>query len=204
MRNPWKEGEWTGRFSDNGDDWTPELRKQLNHYPSNDGIFWMSFEDMIKTFDQVDICKIDDDAVFSYTIIDESQAGFAFVKFVVPEHCDRLTTFAVSQRGCRTEEAEGNYEFDLNSYTRRVDVGFIKLNDETRDWTEGNTWGMGNYTQVKHGIKEKSPYALRDTYIEFPYFEPGTYFMYVKVNWNGKASCKSFSVNCYGPVLIDF
>lgn len=60
MRNPWKEGEWTGRFSDNSDDWTDELRRELNHYPSDDGIFWMTFEDMIKTFDQVDICKVDD------------------------------------------------------------------------------------------------------------------------------------------------
>ena len=27
MRNPWKEGEWTGRFSDHSDDWTDELRE---------------------------------------------------------------------------------------------------------------------------------------------------------------------------------
>ena len=109
MRNPWKEGEWTGRFSDNSDDWTEELRQELDHYPSDDGIFWMTFEDMIKTFDQVDICKIDDLNKFSFTVIDESPAEFAFIKFVVPEHCDRLTTFAVTQRDCKTEESEGNY-----------------------------------------------------------------------------------------------
>lgn len=57
---------------------------------------------------------------------------------------------------------------------------------------------------MKHGVKERSPYALRDTYVEFPYFEPGTYFMYIKINWNGKAATKSFSVNCYGPEVIDF
>jgi calpain-15 len=60
MRNPWKEGEWTGRFSDHDDEWTEELREALNHYPRDDGIFWMTFEDMVKTFDQVDICKVDD------------------------------------------------------------------------------------------------------------------------------------------------
>jgi calpain-15 len=47
MRNPWKEGEWTGKFSDNSDEWTPALRAELNHYPSNDGIFWMTFQDMV-------------------------------------------------------------------------------------------------------------------------------------------------------------
>ena len=136
MRNPWKEGEWTGRFSDNSDEWTPELREMLNHYPSDDGIFWMTFEDMTKTFDQVDICKVDDKAKFSFEVIEESPAEYAFVKFIVPSHCNRLTTFAVTQRGCRTEEAEGNYSFDLNSYTRKVDVGFIKVDDESKDWSE--------------------------------------------------------------------
>jgi hypothetical protein len=28
--------------------------------------------------------------------------------------------------------------------------------------------------------------------------------MFVKINWNGKAANKSFSVNCYGPDIIDF
>jgi hypothetical protein len=56
----------------------------------------MTFQDMIKTFDQVDICKVDDHAKFSFMVIDESPAEFAFVKFNMPNYCDRLTTFAVT------------------------------------------------------------------------------------------------------------
>jgi hypothetical protein len=85
-----------------------------------------------------------------------------------------------------------------------VDVGFIKVDDVTKDWTEGNGWGQGNFTLVRHGVKERSPYALRDTYVEFPNFEPGVYFMFVKINWNGKAAGKTFSVNCYGPSNVEF
>lgn len=59
----------------------------MNHYATDDGIFWMTFEDMIKTFDQVDICKIDDHAKFSFIVVDESPAEYAFVRFTVPEHC---------------------------------------------------------------------------------------------------------------------
>jgi calpain-15 len=51
LRNPWKEGEWNGRFSDSSDDWTPQLKKDLGWSDANDGIFWMTFEDMIKALD---------------------------------------------------------------------------------------------------------------------------------------------------------
>lgn len=51
LRNPWKEGEWNGRFSDASDDWTPQLQRDLGWSDANDGIFWMTFEDMITVFD---------------------------------------------------------------------------------------------------------------------------------------------------------
>jgi hypothetical protein len=40
--------------------------RELGHSNANDGIFWMTFEDMITVFDQVDICKIDDNATYSF------------------------------------------------------------------------------------------------------------------------------------------
>lgn len=126
LRNPWKQGEWNGRFSDASDDWTPQLKRELGWSDANDGIFWMTYEDMITVFDQVDICKIDDQATYSFVQLTESRAGYSLIKFTVPENCDRLTTFAVTQKGCRTEEANG-MNFDLNDYTRRVDVGFCKI-----------------------------------------------------------------------------
>jgi hypothetical protein len=49
------------------------------------------------------------------------------------------------------------------------------------------------------GEKEKSPYALRETYTEFKTFEKGSYYMYAKLDWNDKAATKDFSVNCYAP-----
>jgi len=58
--------------------------------------------------------------------VTESNAGYSLIKFTVPKTCKRLTTFAVTQKGCRTEEANG-MDFDLNDYTRRVKVGFCKM-----------------------------------------------------------------------------
>lgn len=66
LRNPWKRGEWNGKYSDADDAWTDELKEELEWSDENDGIFWMTFEDMCHNYDCIDICKIDDNNRFSY------------------------------------------------------------------------------------------------------------------------------------------
>jgi len=66
MRNPWKKGEWNGRYNDKSDDWTPELKKKLEFVDEDDGIFWMPYSDMCVAFSVIDICKIDDKNFFTY------------------------------------------------------------------------------------------------------------------------------------------
>lgn len=56
----------------------------------------MLFEDMITVFDQVDICKIDDDAIYSFMPVQPSMANYSLIKFTVPHNMNRLTTFAVT------------------------------------------------------------------------------------------------------------
>jgi len=36
--------EWTGEWSDNSLQWTPELDKEFNHFNENDGTFFIPFE----------------------------------------------------------------------------------------------------------------------------------------------------------------
>lgn len=79
LRNPWKEGEWTGRFSDKSDDWTDELKTKCKWSDSNDGLFWMVFEEMMQVFDTIDICKYEDSNQYSFIKIENCHSGYALV-----------------------------------------------------------------------------------------------------------------------------
>lgn len=55
-RNPWGQrsdkglGEWHGPWSDGSREWTPYMIKKLRHEFGDDGVFWMSYEDVLSTF----------------------------------------------------------------------------------------------------------------------------------------------------------
>jgi hypothetical protein len=58
LRNPWGEGEWTGRFSDSSPEWTNDLKAKLSLVVANDGCFWMCYEDFLAAFTRVFIGEI--------------------------------------------------------------------------------------------------------------------------------------------------
>ena len=62
MKNPWGNKEFTGEWSNYSKKWTPQLKKKYSKdFPgdNNDGIFFMSFNDFLKYFFILDICKLE-------------------------------------------------------------------------------------------------------------------------------------------------
>jgi hypothetical protein len=58
VRNPWGQSEWTGAWSDGSPEWTPEWMTLLDHRFGDDGSFWMSYEDFLKVFTDLDRTRI--------------------------------------------------------------------------------------------------------------------------------------------------
>ncbi|XP_071942459.1 calpain-9-like [Antedon mediterranea] len=62
IRNPYgNESEWTGAWSDKSAEWslvTTEEKKQLGLDFSDDGEFWMSFDDFTKKFSKLEMCSL--------------------------------------------------------------------------------------------------------------------------------------------------
>lgn len=48
LRNPWGHYSWKGDWSDDSDVWTDDLRDILMPHGASEGVFWISFEDVLK------------------------------------------------------------------------------------------------------------------------------------------------------------
>lgn len=58
LRNPWGHYSWKGNWSYKSELWNSKLKKRLMPQGLVEGNFWISYEDVLKYFDSVDICKI--------------------------------------------------------------------------------------------------------------------------------------------------
>ena len=53
IKNPWGHTEWNGPWSDGSSQWTSEALKDLEHSFGDDGIFWISYADLLRRYDQL-------------------------------------------------------------------------------------------------------------------------------------------------------
>ncbi|XP_042341093.1 calpain-9 [Plectropomus leopardus] len=65
IRNPWGQVEWNGPWSDKSRNWDSVDAAQKNRIlqKSDDGEFWMEFEDFKQNYDKVEICNMTPDAL---------------------------------------------------------------------------------------------------------------------------------------------
>jgi hypothetical protein len=77
IRNPYGFKEWQGKWSDKSDLWTAEAKKVFanNNEDKDDGLFYMSFEDFIRRFQTLDICKITSPLCTKLEILPKDKLG---------------------------------------------------------------------------------------------------------------------------------
>ncbi|XP_066516969.1 calpain-9 [Hoplias malabaricus] len=72
VRNPWGQVEWNGPWSDNSREWSvvdKSEKVRLLENATDDGEFWMEFEDFKANYDRVEICNLTPDSLTDDTKI---------------------------------------------------------------------------------------------------------------------------------------
>eukprot|EP00112_Aurelia_sp_Birch-Aquarium-sp1_P002218 Seg1238.1 transcript_id=Seg1238.1/GoldUCD/mRNA.D3Y31 product=Calpain-D protein_id=Seg1238.1/GoldUCD/D3Y31 len=107
LRNPWGRYSWTGAWSDQSELWTPELRNNLMAHGAEEGVFWISVEDMMEYFDCVDVCKVRPDwtemRISGKFPCGERDTGTVSILHVFSPTDVDISLFQKSNRGSKTE-----------------------------------------------------------------------------------------------------
>ncbi|KAF2429336.1 cysteine proteinase, partial [Tothia fuscella] len=58
LRNPWGNTEWRGAWADGSKEWTPEWMHALEHKFGDDGVFWISYKDLLRNYQHFDRTRL--------------------------------------------------------------------------------------------------------------------------------------------------
>ncbi|KAK4171425.1 putative calpain [Triangularia setosa] len=130
IRNPWGQrssdgiGEWNGPWSDGSKEWTPYWFKKLNHTFGDDGVFWMSYSDMLETFLFIHRTRLFDErwtVVQQWTSVSVGWvAGYLNQKFAIEVQKAGTVVVVLSQLDERYFQGfEGQYDFSLHFLLKR-------------------------------------------------------------------------------------
>lgn len=133
IRNPWGKranagmGEWTGPWSDGSAEWTPYWMNKLGHKFGNDGLFWMSYEDMLNRFNLLDRTRLFDadwTVVQHWTSVSVAWVtGYLNTKFSVQIKRAGPTVFVLCQLDDRYFRGlNGKYDFNLHFILQEKDA----------------------------------------------------------------------------------
>ncbi|KIW90533.1 uncharacterized protein Z519_09180 [Cladophialophora bantiana CBS 173.52] len=145
LRNPWGKKEWTGKWSDGSSEWTPEWMQLLEHKFGNDGIFWISYEDLLKKYQHFDRTRIfgpEWNVTQCWTSVNVSwSAEYHSTKFSLTLQEKAPVVIVLAQLDdTYFGGLEGGYEFDLQ---------FRLESDDKEDENDYIVRSNGNYAMAR-------------------------------------------------------
>ena len=126
VRNPWGKDCWRGPWSDGSEQWTPEWLQELDHKFGDDGMFWISYEDLMDKFNRFERTRLFDDSwtiTQQWTTVDVPySADYNDVKFSITLTKKSPVVIVLSQLDGRYFKGmEGEYRYQLHFRLDRED-----------------------------------------------------------------------------------
>lgn len=175
LRNPWGRGEWRGDWSDNSPLWTPQLKAQVQLKSEDDGIFFMSWDDFQKYFNDFDVCYFEDNYQRCAKKYTSSPTTPTVVQFQIQTPGQYY--FSLHQTNKRMYRKSDNYVYsNLSMIVGRLEGNTVKF--------------IGSVSNADEQLWFKSN------------CQPGSYVAYILTPWKRKVN--TFSLSSYGPADVYF
>ncbi|CAI6091084.1 unnamed protein product [Clonostachys chloroleuca] len=170
IRNPWGQnastglGEWHGPWSDGSKEWTPETMKKLNHEFGDDGVFWMTLDDVLHNFQWLNRTRLFNDhwtVAQQWTSLPISWIpGYLNTKFVIQVEKPGLAVIVLSKPDERYYDGlEGQYRFFLE-FMVRSDESDKKIAEATYNAYEGENRSVSCEVYLEPGTYSVIPKVL--------------------------------------------
>ncbi|CAK7199147.1 hypothetical protein SEUCBS139899_001819 [Sporothrix eucalyptigena] len=168
LRNPWgkvKAGTWEGAWSDGSKEWTTETKEEVGHTFGSDSTFWISYEDFMLKFQNVDRTRLFRDPDWlccqRWIGVDVPWKTSYNEKFHIKLTKESPLVLVLSQLDSRYFQGlTGQYYFRLH----------FRLHEQDRP-------GAEDYIVRSHGN-----YLMdRSVSVELPSMEPGNYSIFLSV-----------------------
>lgn len=166
LRNPWGKGEWTGNWGDKSNLWTPALKQEAGWTDTDDGTFFMTYNDFKNNFDGITIAHYHDEYYYSYLQSQNADEDLDMKQFTVEQGGEYY--LGVSQPSKFLYSHDPKYEYGFISV-----VIVQKLDDGTFKFIEG----FGN--------------DRRDPWCKVT-LKPGNYLALIYTNWNSANTTYTF------------
>jgi hypothetical protein len=126
LRNPWGNTEFSGDWGDSSNKWTPELKRKygLSNEEKDDGEFYMSFDDFIKYFGSLGICKLYPNNITTVLRVKKNNAKKQFLsKFNVASNINNVF-ISLYQKNPRIILKDGTYQDTVIAYLILLNSNF--------------------------------------------------------------------------------
>jgi hypothetical protein len=182
LRNPWGNGEYNGAWSDSSKKWTASTKQQCGYKEnSDDGVFYMSYDDFIKYYVIMGISKIEPGYQTTACKINKAKATKCQILKLTVNEDNPNSYIQLYQKNPRIVLKDGTYQNTV--------LCFITLLDQNFKYIKSTT-STDMHIGIEADLKKGSYFVLCDVNYRF-------------VNENGKNH--GYTVTCYSksPILIE-
>jgi len=158
IRNPWGYKEWNGKWSDNSDAWTQQMKNLFDYVDADDGTFFMEYEQFISLFRMTNVC---------FVMPDSNKKSFTIKENIDKPHVFNIYLEKDGKMSISAIFKHWRYNRELKNANRPCTLIIAKFNEKAKTFSEVD----GDFSMANENME-----FVKD-------FKKGFYVMWIYVNY---------------------